>query len=271
MRPVACAVALLAGFCIVVAQSPAPARAQSDGFFGGWFGFGPPQRQRRPAPPPYAGPDHYRDRFDGDRYGARDPFGGFGSRDPFDDRFVPREAPDPRMAPRRVTPRERAPDLDQGIGSGPAPVIASAPQGTVYCVRLCDGRYFPMPRSAAGPNGHAAAICNAFCPAAKTKIFSGADVENAVASDGTRYAKLDTAFKYRQQVVNNCSCDGKSPFGLARIDINKDPTLRPGDLVATRGGVMAFKGSNRLPYQTADFTPVKSLAQAGVDIRRKKR
>jgi hypothetical protein len=121
-----------------------------------------------------------------------------------------------------------------------------------FCVRTCDGKFFPVQ---ARPGMSAAESCNAFCPATPTKIFAGSNIDTAVASDGTRYDDLDTAFSFRQQLVNGCTCNGKSPGGLAALDVNKDPTLRPGDIVATKTGLVAFTGGNN---NVANFTPVDS-------------
>ena len=33
--------------------------------------------------------------------------------------------------------------------------------------------------------------------------------------------------------MTNCTCNGKDAFGLAKIDVASDPTLKPGDIVAT--------------------------------------
>ena len=85
-----------------------------------------------------------------------------------------------------------------------------------YCVRLCDGRYFPV--SGRG-NMNAGEMCRAFCPAAPTQIFSGGGgIANAVAPNGQRYSNLPNAFVYREKMVADCSCDGKSPLGLVRFD-----------------------------------------------------
>lgn len=123
------------------------------------------------------------------------------------------------------------------------------------CVRLCDGRHFPLQRGAINP----AQLCQSFCPAAKTKIFSGSSIDNAVAQDGTRYADLDNAYLYRDKLVPGCTCNGKDPIGLAKIDVRNDPTLRPGDLVSTGTGLMAFRAGRD---QNAEFTPVDSAALA---------
>ena len=123
--------------------------------------------------------------------------------------------------------------------------------GTVYCVRTCDGRYFPLQRHAGATP---AELCKSFCPAAKTMVFSGSKIDTAVAQNGTRYADLDNAFAYRDKVSDNCSCNGKDGLGLARVESSGDPTLRPGDIVATDDGLATFGGKNK----TAEFTPIST-------------
>ena len=121
--------------------------------------------------------------------------------------------------------------------------------GTVYCVRTCDGRYFPLQRHAGATP---AELCKSFCPAAKTMVFSGSKIDTAVAPNGTRYADLDNAFAYRDKVSDSCSCNGKDGLGLARVESSGDPTLRPGDIVATNDGLATYTGKNK----TAEFTPI---------------
>jgi hypothetical protein len=132
-----------------------------------------------------------------------------------------------------------------------------------FCVRTCDGRYFPV-QARAGMS--AAESCSSFCPAAQTKLYSGGTIDNSVAGDGTRYDDLDTAFVYRERVVEGCSCNGKTPFGLARMDVNADPTLRPGDVVATKTGLVAFTGANN---KVANFTPIDSYRGLSQNAREK--
>ena len=133
----------------------------------------------------------------------------------------------------------------------PAGEASGFGRGTVYCVRTCDGRYFPLQRHAgASPVDQ----CKAFCPAAKTMVFSGSKIDTAVAQNGSRYADLDNAFAYRDKVSDGCSCNGKDGLGLARVDASADPTLRPGDIVATDEGLAAYNGKSR----TAEFTPLNT-------------
>src|SRR5436853_198300 len=56
--------------------------------------------------------------------------------------------------------------------------------------------------------------------------------------DGSRYEDLENAFVYRERTVDNCTCNGRTPYGLATLDARNDPTLRPGDLIATNEGLV---------------------------------
>jgi Protein of unknown function (DUF2865) len=135
-------------------------------------------------------------------------------------------------------------------------------QYTAYCVRLCDGRYFPIQRESGNP----AQLCQSFCPTAQTKIFSGSGIDYARADDGQRYERLQNAFLYRDKVVPDCTCNGKDPFGLVRIDPKEDPTLRQGDVIATREGLMAYSGPRS---RSAEFTPVQAYSGMSKDMRKK--
>jgi hypothetical protein len=122
-----------------------------------------------------------------------------------------------------------------------------------FCVRTCDGRYFPVQSRG---NVSAADMCHAFCPTADTKLYSGSNIDFATTRDGSRYSDLDKAYVYRKQLVAGCTCNGRDGFGLAHIDVNTDPTLRPGDVVATKDGLVAYDGKNK----GGDFTPVQSYS-----------
>jgi hypothetical protein len=148
------------------------------------------------------------------------------------------------------------------------PAISSVPSAGIgpvtYCVRLCDGRYFPLQRHAGATPIQ---MCSAFCPAAKIKVFTGSPIEHAAAADGQRYADIDNALVYRQKIVPGCTCNGRDSFGLAPIDIAADTTLRAGDIVATRDGFAMFTGSQAQLRKGVGFTPVQ-LDQAPAAPRR---
>jgi hypothetical protein len=142
--------------------------------------------------------------------------------------------------PQRADPGERS-----AYVGGPA---------VSYCVRTCDGHFFPIQNNAtASP----AEICQSLCPAAQTKIFTGSGIGGAYAQDGRRYADLPNAFAYRDKIVSNCSCNGTTPFGLATMDVSRDPTLRQGDIVATYEGLAQVSGGRR---GAAQFTPISKSA-----------
>ena len=125
----------------------------------------------------------------------------------------------------------------------------STGHSVAFCVRLCDGMSFPLERY---PNATPVETCQAMCPASKTKVFFGTEIDGAVARDGARYANLNNAFLYRKQLVANCTCNGRDAFGLAPFGMASDPTLRPGDIVVTKDGLMAYTGKSG----QAGFTPV---------------
>lgn len=135
--------------------------------------------------------------------------------------------------------------------------------GPAFCVRTCDGKYFPLGRSGASP----AQMCQAFCPASPTKVMFGSSIDYASSSTGERYADLPNAFAYRKALKADCTCNGRDPAGLAPIDLSLDTSLRPGDVVATTNGLVAFNGMRTGNNQTADFTPVSSYPGLTSDVR----
>ncbi len=153
---------------------------------------------------------------------------------------------------------EDAPFFERGYRS-------ASREGT-YCVRLCDGSHFPIQARAETTAGE---LCHALCPASKTAIFFGGEIADAIASDGKRYSEIENAFLYRQRLVPQCTCNGKDSFGLAAIGIEADPTLRPGDMVATQRGLMAFTGARSRDGEARNFTPIEHYAGLPRDVRRR--
>jgi hypothetical protein len=149
-----------------------------------------------------------------------------------------------------------------------APTAPTAPRATPspsasYCVRLCDGRFFPIQKAT---GADPVETCSNFCPAARTRVYSGSGIEHATARDGSSYAKLDTAFVYRDKIVPNCTCNGRDAFGLVTTTAADDPTLRAGDIVASDKGFVAYAGGRR---QGAEFTPIHAYAGLSSEFRQK--
>src|ERR1700722_12573746 len=143
--------------------------------------------------------------------------------------------------------------LNQQPAAPPRPV-ASGGSGPAFCVRSCDGRYFPLTARNASP----AQLCQAFCPASPTKVFFGGNIDGASSASGESYADSENAFAYRKALRADCTCHGRDPAGLAPADLPLDTSLRPGDGNATADGVVADFGARTATGQTAEFTPVAS-------------
>ena len=139
------------------------------------------------------------------------------------------------------------------------PAVASS--GPAFCVRACDGRYFPLMRGLASP----VQMCQAFCPASPTKVYFGSAIDGATAASGERYADSENAFAFRKALRADCTCNGRNPAGLAPIDLALDNSLRPGDVIATTDGLVAY--SRDASGQTAEFTPIASYPGLTSEVR----
>jgi hypothetical protein len=172
---------------------------------------------------------------------------------------TPDHAAEEKARPAAAAPQPNAfaNPFEERPSHAPLPPISggSYARSTGHCVRLCDGKHFPVHgRGEMSPT----AMCQAFCPASVTKVFFGSQIDRAISMDGERYSELDSAFAYRKKLSGDCTCNGREPAGLAPVDISLDTTLRPGDVVATTTGLVAFSGSRFGGTQAEDFTPVAS-------------
>jgi Protein of unknown function (DUF2865) len=152
--------------------------------------------------------------------------------------------------------------MNQQPATPPRPVVASG-SGPAFCVRSCDGRYFPLSRANATP----VQMCQAFCPASPTKVFFGSNIDSASSATGERYADSENAYAYRKEMRADCTCNGRDSAGLAPVDLTLDTSLRPGDVVATTSGLVAYSGVKVGTGQTAEFTPVASYPGLTADVR----
>ncbi len=142
--------------------------------------------------------------------------------------------------------------------------VAMAGAGPAFCVRSCDGRYFPLlARGGASP----VQMCQAFCPASAIKVFFGSNIDGASSSTGERYADSENAFAYRKALRPDCTCNGRDPAGLAPVDLSLDTSLRPGDVVATTNGLVAYSGAQAGAAQSAEFTPIASYPGLTAAVR----
>jgi hypothetical protein len=144
-------------------------------------------------------------------------------------------------------PRSAIPLPFVGEGAASDPQNEARPRSTgggqAYCVRTCDGRYFPI---SASDGQSRAASCNSFCPASETKVVYGSNIDSAATATGKPYSELPNAFRYRNELVAGCTCNGKDQVGLAPVKIENDLTLRKGDIVAGADGLtIAGRGADR--------------------------
>ena len=162
--------------------------------------------------------------------------------------------------------RSRAPQIDlpfAGEGGPFAPQGEARPRGhgggQAYCVRSCDGRYFPVN----GPDKQSRAeACNSFCPASDTKLVYGSSIDAAATETGKPYSELPNAFRYREELVAGCTCNGKDQLGLAPVKLEDDPTLRRGDLVAGADGLMVVGRGADKRGAALNFSPASDRVQA---------
>jgi hypothetical protein len=149
--------------------------------------------------------------------------------------------------PRRMTPRR----------------VASAGGGaTGVCVRLCDGYAFPV-----GPivsASRAQASCEAGCPGAPVRLFtlrgSSDDLDQAVDAGGMTYRSLPSAYLHRTRLTPGCGCQNADNIAT-RVPLERDGTLRPGDVFVTATSALAVVGAVEA-RRFVDFRKAGSLTRS---------
>ena len=158
--------------------------------------------------------------------------------------------------------RGRMPEISLPFAHEGQPMRTERPRASggpqAYCVRTCDGRYFPI---SASDGASRAASCNSFCPASKTEVVYGSNIDYATTENGKSYSDLPNAFKFRNEIVAGCTCNGKDQFGLAQVKIEDDPTLRKGDIVAGADGLKSVTRTDRRGA-SLNMTPVPASVAA---------
>ncbi|ULL00468.1 DUF2865 domain-containing protein [Bradyrhizobium sp. I71] len=160
----------------------------------------------------------------------------------------------------RPPPEIRMPFPNDDMPRYDAPRRSSYGAGTAYCVRGCDGRYFPAQGTDAASKAQS---CKSFCPASETSLVYGSNIDDATTENGKSYSDLPNAFRYRNEIVAGCTCNGKDPAGLAQVKVEDDPTLRKGDIVAGAGGlVVASRNANDRRGVAMNFSPLPDSVRA---------
>jgi hypothetical protein len=162
-------------------------------------------------------------------------------------------------ARRQAQPYISLPFSDGGPVAAPIERPRYGGGGQAYCVRTCDGRYFPV----TGSDGASrAASCSSFCPASDTKVVYGSAIDAAATENGKPYSELPNAFRYRTELVAGCTCNGKDQTGLAPVRIEDDPTLRKGDIVAGENGLVVAGRSGDKRGASLNFSPASERIRA---------
>ncbi|WP_332716810.1 DUF2865 domain-containing protein [Pelagibacterium mangrovi] len=90
------------------------------------------------------------------------------------------------------------------------------------CVRTCDGFYWPISFSTTDSYVAQDAIrCHEMCPGTEVALFSyrnpGEEPEDMISLSGASYRSMPYAFRFRQEVDMNCSCQTREPVGTVAI------------------------------------------------------
>jgi hypothetical protein len=166
-----------------------------------------------------------------------------------------------RMAPRRsqglfglLFGGRDAGDEEPSAPITPAP---AAPQHAstfrTVCVRLCDGFFFPISYAASPARfGQDENVCRRTCPGTEAELFAypspGGAIDQATSPSGEPYAQLPNAFRYRREVVRDCSC---KPANMSWAEALKgaDDDIRRGDIVVddAKARQLSLPGQARPP------------------------
>ncbi|MFN0263034.1 DUF2865 domain-containing protein [Tepidamorphus sp. 3E244] len=111
-----------------------------------------------------------------------------------------------------------------------------APRGGGYrtlCVRKCDGYYFPISFSTIPSYfDNDEQTCRRLCPGAEVGLFvyrnPGETPENARTPQGVALTEMENAFRYRNEVVDDCSCRTEEVAGATGEASRARMTFSPG-------------------------------------------
>jgi hypothetical protein len=168
--------------------------------------------------------------------------------------FGPDPAPAPQGAARPSVPSRRAKAVGELRYAKPRAVgsnFATDPAAGGFCVRTCDGYFFPLIKSTRATRQQS---CELACPSAEMEIYDGATIETARNRKGQRYSALPRAFAFRDGASQACACnDPLTAASRAEQAGESDPTLQSGDVLVETGGAFVYSGSRLVPLAAASF------------------
>jgi hypothetical protein len=154
------------------------------------------------------------------------------------------------------------------------------PEGPVYrsidpngryrsvCVRTCDGFFFPVSyQTYANRLAQDATVCQSSCAApAELYVYRnpGQEIDQAISLNGTAYADLPAAFKYRKAYIKGCSCkaDEYNPTEIEAANQKAEATPAPGKPGKKKGAAPAAQAAAPAP-QPAQIDVTGSTPNAG--------
>lgn len=144
--------------------------------------------------------------------------------------------------------------------------FSSDPSAGGFCVRACDGYYFPLIKSARATRQQS---CEMACPSAQMEIFDGATIETARNRKGQRYSALPRAFAFRDRSNGACACnDPRTSQAFFQQSARSDPTLQSGDVIVETEGAFVYRGSQLVPLSNASFMPAALRDRLRAMLRR---
>lgn len=132
--------------------------------------------------------------------------------------------------------------------------VAPRQMGTfrTLCVRTCDGYYWPVSFSTITDNFRNDALaCEQSCPKAEVELYyhpmpDGRPEDMKSLAHGGAYTALPTAFRYRREVTEGCTCGAVEPSQMPDENRVEVVALRLGDAehVDTAEGVIPLPRPN---------------------------
>ena len=136
--------------------------------------------------------------------------------------------------------------------------------GSVYCVRLCDGRFFPDPAPRRCDPG---AGLQLVLPGEPDQDLPWQQHRPRGRAGRQALRRAEHRLRLsREDRRRAAPATARTRSGWSIRRSRNDPTLRPGDIVATKSGLMAYNGG---ASADANFTPIASYSGLSAELRRK--